>query len=263
MVEFTVTKPEALRITRIAQRAVEFSKKHGLDIDYEQIEMDITACHCNGCPLDLQKLLDSKDSDFGHDVLGIRRYIDRSTGKLTECFDPRCSMPDESEELAANHNPICERRDRLMAHDCPESCDDAGAGYYHLGVAGVLGVLKIERCEACERFGSDEEAEQHLRRLIAASEQMLFALQAVAANELYEFLPDGIVQLVERAVAKASGDLPTLLDAKGTLQLDTNSVTAIRKLREEWDDGFAQKAELPNQSRICPKSLAAKMTGDG
>ncbi len=92
-VQFTCTKKEAKLIAKIAKRAVEMGTTHGIEVIYDQIEMDITACHCNGCPLDLQKLLDFSDVNFGHDVLGIRRYIDRDNGTLLGQFDPRCSMP--------------------------------------------------------------------------------------------------------------------------------------------------------------------------
>lgn len=42
--------------------------------------------------LDYEQLLIMPSSDFGHDIHGIRRYMDRSTwpGKLTSCFWPRC-----------------------------------------------------------------------------------------------------------------------------------------------------------------------------
>lgn len=51
--------------------------------------MDIRACHANGTPLRLEELLRADDGNFGHDVFGIRRYIDRTTGQLTDCFLPR------------------------------------------------------------------------------------------------------------------------------------------------------------------------------
>jgi hypothetical protein len=45
--------------------------------------------------LDLPKLLSAPLADFGHDMRGIRRYMDRTTcpGKLTDCFWPRCCQP--------------------------------------------------------------------------------------------------------------------------------------------------------------------------
>lgn len=51
--------------------------------------MDLSACHANGCPLDLEKLENAQDFDFVHDVAGIARHMDRTTGQLTDCFVPR------------------------------------------------------------------------------------------------------------------------------------------------------------------------------
>jgi len=91
--QFTASKFETKLIVKIAQRAGGMAKKLGFGYAYQTALMDIEACHCNGCPLDLQKLLDAPDSDFGHDVFGIRRFLDRRTGKLGSCFLPRTAMP--------------------------------------------------------------------------------------------------------------------------------------------------------------------------
>ena len=53
--------------------------------------MDITATHLNGTKLDLQKFVDFDDFNFCHDVVGIMDHVDRNTGKLNNCFLPRCS----------------------------------------------------------------------------------------------------------------------------------------------------------------------------
>lgn len=62
-------------------------------VDYPQMDadMDVTACHANGNPLKLQELLTADDFQFGHDVFGIRRHIDRETGEFKDCFSPRYS----------------------------------------------------------------------------------------------------------------------------------------------------------------------------
>lgn len=54
--------------------------------------MDLTACHANGCPLDLKGLLEAPLLDFSHDIYGIRKHINRDTGKLEGCFTPRCAL---------------------------------------------------------------------------------------------------------------------------------------------------------------------------
>ena len=55
----------------------------------QTIIMDLNACHSNGMPLQLAELLAADRFEFAHDILGIRRHIDRSTGKLQDCFVPR------------------------------------------------------------------------------------------------------------------------------------------------------------------------------
>lgn len=93
MIQFNTSKFEHKLIVKIAQRAVAIADNYETEYDFKMALMDITACHCNGCELDLNKLLEAPDSDFIHDVFGIRRHIDRSTGRLGDCFLPRCAMP--------------------------------------------------------------------------------------------------------------------------------------------------------------------------
>lgn len=54
-------------------------------------EMDLEATHSNGRPLDFEKLLGFGLVSFSHDIGGIRRHIDRTTGELGGCFTPRCA----------------------------------------------------------------------------------------------------------------------------------------------------------------------------
>ncbi len=85
-ISFKVSKPDALKISAIVKRVV--AEKFHPD-DAMTISMDITACHANGCPLDLDRLLAAPVADLGHDVLGIRRHISRETGVIGGCFLPR------------------------------------------------------------------------------------------------------------------------------------------------------------------------------
>jgi hypothetical protein len=96
LVSFDATKEEYATIGLIAERAHELAASAGFDYPTMDAEMDVTATHANGCPLDLGRLLAFDDANFGHDVFGIRRFIDRSTGELTHCFLPRCSKPEET-----------------------------------------------------------------------------------------------------------------------------------------------------------------------
>lgn len=87
MVNFTAKKTEILLINKIAKRAVKLNPEY----DYMDCQMDISACHSNGNPIDLKKLLKADDFNFAHDVFGINRHINRETGKLKDFFLPRAS----------------------------------------------------------------------------------------------------------------------------------------------------------------------------
>ena len=88
MVSFEANKHETQIINKIVDRAIK------LKITDNRIEscMDITACHCNDIKLDLSKMLEFDNFNFVHDFCGIKRHINRKTGKLEDCFVPRCSL---------------------------------------------------------------------------------------------------------------------------------------------------------------------------
>lgn len=87
-VKFDVYPSEAKIITAIIARAASL-KFVSTGEELKSLEMDITACHRNGCQLRLPDLLQADDLNFAHDVIGIRNCIDRTTGKLTNNFLPR------------------------------------------------------------------------------------------------------------------------------------------------------------------------------
>lgn len=100
MPKFDANHEEMATIGHIADRAIKLRKELGVNrpsqLDWTTLVMDIEACHCNGNPLRLEELLMADDGDFGHDVFGIQRYIDRRTGKLTDCFVLRYSKGEGS-----------------------------------------------------------------------------------------------------------------------------------------------------------------------
>lgn len=91
-ISFEVSRADAATIQKICDRAIAAAKEQGVKLDRMDVVMDITACHANGSPLDLDRLLAADDFNFGHDVFGIRRHLDRTTGKLTNHFRPRFSV---------------------------------------------------------------------------------------------------------------------------------------------------------------------------
>jgi hypothetical protein len=64
-----------------------------LDGDRLGVLMDLCAADGrNGNPpLDYKRLLEFPRGDFAHDLLGIYKHLDRTTGKLTGGFLPRCA----------------------------------------------------------------------------------------------------------------------------------------------------------------------------
>ena len=94
-ISFEIGEEDAKLVDKICDRVVDLLLSiEGFNIYVESridLEMDIVACHLNGCPLDLKKLLGADNFNLVHDVGGIRRHMNRTTGKLEDCFLPRCA----------------------------------------------------------------------------------------------------------------------------------------------------------------------------
>jgi hypothetical protein len=83
------TKDETQQIIDIMLRAASIMNFETRGSSRLEVSMDLTACHCVGCPLDLEGLLIAKPSDLIHDVAGIMANINRETGELENSFAPR------------------------------------------------------------------------------------------------------------------------------------------------------------------------------
>jgi len=84
------SRKEILTVHKIAKRFCEMSASVGRSVDLTDVSMDLMACHFKN-PLDIEGLLNSRDSDFIHDLCGIRNHLNRKTGNLEDCFVPRYS----------------------------------------------------------------------------------------------------------------------------------------------------------------------------
>lgn len=82
---FDAPKEEMDLIIKIVARIM---NKWGPSVVPKLLAMELTACHLNGTRLNLQALSDTDDQRLQADVFGIRRHIDRDTGKLKEGFVP-------------------------------------------------------------------------------------------------------------------------------------------------------------------------------
>jgi len=74
-------------IGKIVRRAATMTA----ELDRLSLHIDLDAC-MRECPLDLDALLNADDANFAHDVFGIVRHMDRTTGQLTGCFRPRFAL---------------------------------------------------------------------------------------------------------------------------------------------------------------------------
>ena len=93
MLEFAkLTPAEESHVAKIVRRAVELYASLGYKRTPLDVRMDITAVHAK-MPLLLGELSEADDANFGHDIGGINKYLDRTTGELTDCFVPRYAAP--------------------------------------------------------------------------------------------------------------------------------------------------------------------------
>lgn len=90
-VKFSATPLQMRLIRRIVERAAKVwqQTQPGSTFPARSLVMDLDACISNGCPLRLEELVAANDFDFVHDVFGIVRHMDRTTGQLGNCFWPR------------------------------------------------------------------------------------------------------------------------------------------------------------------------------
>ena len=88
-----MTKDDFELVSQIANRALKMYKQFP-DIRDDKIDvmLDVEKTH-DQIPLDFEKFLRFDDSNFAHDMFGIRQYMDRATATLGGCFLPRCSLP--------------------------------------------------------------------------------------------------------------------------------------------------------------------------
>lgn len=82
---FDAPKEEMDLIIKIVARIMQ---KWGPSVEPKLLAMELTACHLNGTRLNLWGLSLADDNQLQRDVFGIRRHIDRDTGKLKEGFEP-------------------------------------------------------------------------------------------------------------------------------------------------------------------------------
>lgn len=79
-------------ISKIADRGIKLTEQlGGPPVEKTEAVMDISAAHL-AVGLRLDQFVTMRDPDFAHDFFGIRATINRRTGKLENCFLPRCAL---------------------------------------------------------------------------------------------------------------------------------------------------------------------------
>lgn len=162
IVQFTASKTETVAISQIADRveALQRLRKFPADVwdSRTSLMMDIEACHCNGNPLDLAKLLTFPAFDLKHDLLGIARHLDRETGALRDHFSPRASdrrkwcycWHDEDR----SHGPYDSREEVIAALLATKRTGDASIGRWsYPAFAACLDLRPDELFEQAEEDG--------------------------------------------------------------------------------------------------------------
>lgn len=114
---FNLSRKHFDLVCEIADRA-DASGLTGPHYQRMTLVMDLAACHNHSCALDFERLAKAKGFDFNHDIAGIARHIDRTTGLLKDSFRPRFALrdhrPDEDDPCPIHRQP----KDR-----CPDDCD--------------------------------------------------------------------------------------------------------------------------------------------
>lgn len=103
MIKLNPSFEEASKIAEIVSKAREASlRAGGPNLDRLQFCISITACHLNGCPLDLDRMMVADDFNLLHDVCGIDRHISHDDGSLHN-FRPRFAATELLVTVGGSH----------------------------------------------------------------------------------------------------------------------------------------------------------------
>ncbi len=78
-------------VAQIADRVERKRNQDDHEFDRMRLMIDIISAVEADPKINLKTLLSFPDGSFFHDVAGIQKHIDRETGKMTDCFVPRCT----------------------------------------------------------------------------------------------------------------------------------------------------------------------------
>ena len=85
---FDLEPTDRKHATEIAQRAAKLLP--GLDV--LSTVMDLSAVHNHAFKLNFELMAKADNHNLVHDIAGIKRHLNRETGKLGDCFIPRYAI---------------------------------------------------------------------------------------------------------------------------------------------------------------------------
>lgn len=89
---FKVTSNEETFIKMAVMRFREFWDEYEEgEFNMQHWQMNLTATHANGCPMDFKKLHSCDLNTLAHDFYGIEESLNKQTGALENFFLPRCA----------------------------------------------------------------------------------------------------------------------------------------------------------------------------
>jgi len=124
------TEEEMTLADIIVSRAMALYAEMGMSRPRLDVHMDLAAAH-EKCPLDLEVLANFPDGDFGHDIGGISRHLNRETGYFGDGFLPRCARPSPPPHYHIGFtrdkdDQLVDLRFEGEAEDCPICAGDTG-----------------------------------------------------------------------------------------------------------------------------------------
>ena len=86
----TQRAPREMELLRgIARRGTTILAGRGVKEPFFNVLMDVVSVHDLVVPLRLEEMAVARDQDLIHDIVGIRRHLDRRNFSLTSGFHPR------------------------------------------------------------------------------------------------------------------------------------------------------------------------------
>lgn len=156
VINWDCSKADYETIVKIADRAEKLGR---VGFDRMSTIMDLNACHSNGMPLDLERLLAADNFNFTHDVFGISCHINRRTGKMENLFVPRFYKPEPraTDDEHGNNPPMINGHANEPTFSPGDLIEDNHARQ----------CIVIERAETPEKHWIDQQRDTRVRNLPA------------------------------------------------------------------------------------------------